>query len=99
MESLFSHLDQLIWLDDMLDYASDAARLVATLKALFDICLEKGLKIDPLKCDLFAVNVPLCGRVIDQNGIKFHPRQCEAITSMKPPTTVGALMELVHGAN
>ncbi len=45
MESLFSQLDLRIWLDDMLGDASDADRLVATLKAVFDICLEKGLKL------------------------------------------------------
>ncbi len=74
-------------------------RLVATLKAVFDICLKKGLKLNPLKCDLGAINVPFSGRVIYSKGIKFHPRQYEALTSMEPPTTVGALMELVHGAN
>ncbi len=46
-ESLFSHLDLLIWVDDMLGYASDADRLVATLKAVFDICMENGLKAQP----------------------------------------------------
>ncbi len=45
MESRFSHLDLLIWLDDMLRYASDADRLVAMLKAAFEICLEKGLSL------------------------------------------------------
>ncbi len=99
MESQFSHLDLLICLDDMLGYASDADRLVATLKDVFDICLEKGQKVDPLKCDLAAINVPFCGRIIDSKGVKFHPRQGEALTSMEPPTTVGALMELGHGAN
>ncbi len=79
MESVFSHLDLLIWLDDMLGYAPDADRLVATLKAVLDICLEKGLKLNPLKCDLAAVHVPFCGRLIDSKGIKFHPRQYEAL--------------------
>ncbi len=83
----------------MLDYASDADRLVATLKPVFDICLDKGLKLNRLKCDLAAINAPFCGLVIDSKGIKFHPRQYEALPSMDPPTTVCALMELVHGAN
>ncbi len=43
MESLFSHLDLLIWLDDMLGYVSDADRLVATLKAVFDSVWRKAL--------------------------------------------------------
>ncbi len=64
----------------MLGFASDADRLVATLKAVFAICLEKGLMLNPLKCDLAAINVPFCGRIIDSKGIKFRPRQYEALT-------------------
>ncbi len=38
-------------LDDILGYASDADSFVATLNAVFGICLEKGLNLNPLKCD------------------------------------------------
>ncbi len=96
MESLFSHVDLLIQLEHMLGYASDTDRLVATLKAQFEICLEEDVKLNPLKCDLA---VPFCGRLIDSKGIKFHSLQCDALKSTEPPTTVGALMELFHGAN
>ncbi len=37
--------------------------------------------------------------MIDAKGVTFHPRHYEALTSMEAPTTMGALMELVHGAN
>ncbi len=47
--SLSSHLDLLICLDDMLGSATDADRLFATLKAVFDICLEKCLNLNPRK--------------------------------------------------
>ncbi len=99
MEALFSLLNLLIWLDDMLGYAEDADTLIATLKSVFTICHEKGLKLNPRKCNLMATKVQLCGRMIDANGVTFHPRHYEALTSMEAPTTVGALMELVHGAN
>ncbi len=84
---------------NMLGYASDAKRLVATLKAVFYICLEKCLRLNPLKCDLAAINAAFCSRIINSKGIKFHPHHYKALTSMEPPTTVGALMELFHGAN
>ncbi len=42
MESLFSDLDLLNWLDDVLGDASDADRLVPTLKAVFDIVWRKA---------------------------------------------------------
>ncbi len=72
MESLISHLDLLNWLDDMLGYAKNADRRFATLKAVLDICLEKGLKLNPRKCNLAAANVHLRGRIIDSMGIKFY---------------------------
>ncbi len=43
MEALFSHLNLLIWLDDMLGYAEDAESLIETLKSVHAICREKGL--------------------------------------------------------
>ncbi len=46
-----------------------------------------------------ATKVQFCGRMIDAKGVTFHPRHYEALTPMEAPTTVGALMELVHGAN
>ncbi len=49
MESLFFHLDLLIWRDDMLGYASDAERFLAALKAVFYSFLKKGLKLNPRK--------------------------------------------------
>ncbi len=58
IESLFCHLDLLIWMDDMLGYATDPDQLFATLKAVFDICLENCLKLNPRKSDLAALNVP-----------------------------------------
>ncbi len=99
MEALFSHLNLLMWLDDMLVYAEDADTLIATFKSVLTICREKGLKLNPCKCDLMDPKVHFCGRIIDAEGVTFHPRHHEALTSMEAPTTVGALMELVHGAN
>ncbi len=99
MEALFSHLNLVIWLNDMLGYAKDADTLIATLKSVLTICSEKVLKLNLRKCDLLATKVQFCGRMIDFKGLTFHPRHYEALTSMEAPTTVGALMELVHGAN
>ncbi len=98
-ESLFSHLDLLICLDYMLGYATDADRLIATVESLFDVCLEKSLKLNPRKCYFAALNVHFCRRIINSKRIKFYPRQYEALMSTEPPKIVGALMELIDGAN
>ncbi len=55
LESQFSHLNLLIWPDYMLSYASDAGRFLAIPKALFHICLDKGLKLKPRKCDFLPL--------------------------------------------
>ncbi len=60
---------------------------------------EFPLAKDSQECQSFHTQVQFCGRMIDANGVTFHRRHYEALTSMEAPTTVGALMELVHGAN
>ncbi len=91
MEALFSHLNLLIRLDDMLGYAEDADTLIATLKSVLTICSEKGLKLNPRKCDLMATKVHFLGRMIDAKGVTFHPRHYEALTSME-----GGAREFLH---
>lgn len=75
MEFLFSHLELLIYIDELLGYAKDATHLLDKRRSVFTICLEKGLKINPAKCELVAFEVQFCGRIINKDGVKFHPRQ------------------------
>lgn len=99
MEAMFGHLEMLIYIDDLLGYAADSSTLLEKLSLVFAVCTEKGLKLNPAKCKLATTEVQFCGRIINKHGVKFHPRQYEALTTMQAPTTIGALMELVHGAN
>ena len=99
MESMFAHLDLLIYLDDLLGYAVDPTSLLEKLRLVFGVCRVRGLKLNPEKCQLITQEVQFCGRTINKNGIKFHPRQYDALTNMSTPRTIGALIELVHGSN
>ncbi len=99
MESLFDHLELLIYLDDLLGYANDTSTLLDRLRAVFEVCKTSGLKLNPAKCQLVTNEVQFCGRTINKKGVKFNPRQYEALINMTAPTTVGGLMELVYGAN
>ncbi len=83
----------------MFGYAEDAKTLIDTLKSVLAICRQKGMKLNPRKCDLIATMAQFCGRMNDAKGVSFYPRHYEALTFMEDPTTVGALMELVHSAN
>ena len=43
----------LSWLDDLLVYASNTTELVKRLEAVLHICEQKGLKLNPKKCDFW----------------------------------------------
>ena len=93
MEALFGHLGILIYLDDLLGYASDEGFLLAKLRSVLEVCKEKSFKLNPPKCQIVTKEVLFCGRIINKKGLKFHPREYEALTNTSMPTTVGALME------
>lgn len=67
--------------------------------SVFEVFRKRGLTLNPAKCQLATNEEQFRGRIINKNGVKFQPRQYEALTNMSAPTTIGALMELVHGAN
>lgn len=66
---------------------------------MLQICAPETLKLNPKKCELTVKEAQFCGRLIDQNGVKFNLRNYEALFNMLQLTTVGSLMQLVHGAN
>ena len=57
------------------------------------------MKLNPNKCQLVLKEAHFCGRIVDAEGIRFNPRNYDALVSMPTPTKVGDLMQLVHGAN
>lgn len=66
---------------------------------MFTVCKARGLKLNPKKSHLVTHEIQFCGRIINKNGSKLHPRKYEALINMQAPTTVGGIMELVHAAN
>ena len=99
IESILWHLDLLIYIDDLLGCAKNPKDLLKKIRHVFTICHEKGLQMHPAKCEFVTFQVYFCGRIINKSGVKFNPRQYEALNNMSPPTTVGALVELVHDPN
>ena len=99
MDYMFAYLEVLIWLDDVLGFAKTYDELLDILHQVLKICAAKGLKLNPNKCELVAKEVQFCGRIIGSKGVKFNPRNYNALITMPTPKTAGALMELVHGAN
>ena len=103
-EPLFSqHADLmdkfLQWLDDFLLHAKTEEELLRALRAFFDICREFGLKVHALKTELFAKEATFCGRVFDQNGMRFHPSKFEALKSMQRPELAADLLQFTFALN
>lgn len=65
----------------------------------FQVCREHGFKLNPEKCQLVTDEVQFFGRIMNKKRVRCYRRHYEALINMSAPTTVGALMELVHGAN
>lgn len=58
----------LIWLEDILGYSDTIEGLLELLTKVLDICIAKGLKLNPSKCHFFLTEAVWCGRVISSSG-------------------------------
>jgi hypothetical protein len=65
-------------LDDCLLYTK-TDDLLATLNFFFKKCQEHGLKLHASKCVLFATTVNHCERLITKDGVRFDPKNMEAL--------------------
>lgn len=73
IEAMFGHFDTLIYLDDLLGYAKTKEEFLEKLHSLVTVCLEKRLKLNPMKCDLVTLEIIFCGRVINKASVSFQP--------------------------
>jgi hypothetical protein len=55
----------LVWIDDVLLFASSPSDFVAKLRVFFLILRQRNLKLNASKCKLFAPQVIWCGKLID----------------------------------
>ncbi len=91
--------NMLIWLDDMLGFASTEDGLLDVLEKVLILCEQYGLKLNPSKCDFFALEVTWCGKTISANGINHCPSRIQGLVDLKPPMTVADVQQFVCAAN
>jgi hypothetical protein len=84
------------WLDDLLLFTRTDAELLVLLRQLFEIFRRFGLKLHPRKCILFARRICWCGRLIDEAGVRFDPRQLQGLIEMPPPLQLGLTCNNYH---
>jgi hypothetical protein len=88
-----------VWLDDCLLHTKTEDDLLATLSFFFKKCQEHGLKLHASKCVLFASTVRYCGRLITNDGVRFDPKNMEALQTMQQPQNGADLVQYVAAVN
>lgn len=63
-------VDVLVYLDDVLMFASDAAALVDAIREVLQLLMSAGLKCKPFKCALFSERVHYFGHIVTTNEIE-----------------------------
>ena len=77
LDSLHLHYC-IIYLDDVIVFSKTPEHLLR-LRAVFEKLNKAGLKLKPLKCELFKQDLIYLGHVVSKNGIQTDPRKGEAI--------------------
>jgi hypothetical protein len=86
-------------LDDCLLHTKTEDDLLATLNFFFKKCQEHGLKLHGSKCVLFATIVRYYGRLITKDGVRFDPKNMEALQTMHEPQNGADLAQYVAAVN
>jgi RNase H-like domain found in reverse transcriptase len=88
-----------VWLDDCLLHTKTEDDLLATLNFFFKKCQEHGLKLHASKCVLLESTVRYCGRLITKDGVRFDPKNMEALQTMHEPQNGADLVQYVAAVN
>jgi hypothetical protein len=88
-----------VWLDDSQFHTETEDELLATLNFLFKQCQKYGWKMHASKCVLFATTVRYCGRLITKDGVRFDPKNMEALQTMQEPQNGANLLQYVAAIN
>lgn len=84
MENKFAQLEVLIWLCDILGHAKTYREHLSNLQNAVEIFATRGLRLNPNECKLAPKDAQFCGRIVDGNGMRFHPRNYNALISELP---------------
>jgi hypothetical protein len=88
-----------VWMDDCLLHAKTEDDLLTISNFFFKKCQEHGLKLHASKCALFASTVSYCGRLITKDGVRFDPKNMEALQTMQEPQNGADLVQYVAAVN
>ncbi|KAE9342591.1 hypothetical protein PR003_g9399 [Phytophthora rubi] len=96
-ELMYKHL--LVWIDDLLLYASGVENYLAKLERLFELLDFYGFKLSVAKSSLYEPRVKWCGKIITGQGVSHDPDRIKALTTLSYPTNAGELQQFLCAAN
>jgi hypothetical protein len=86
-------------LDDFLLHAATENGLLKALCAFFQICREYGLRVHALKTNVFMKEATFCGRIFNENGMRFLPSRFDSLTTMQRPDKDCDLLQFTSALN
>ena len=91
MESCLGDLNLnwcIIYLDDLVVCAPSMKEHLIRLEAFFQKLKTAGLKLKPLKCELFKKSISYLGHLVSEEGVQIDPKKIAAVKTWARPTTV-----------
>ena len=85
-----------MYVDDILGYGTTFEEHLDILRKIFEKPRENGVKLNPVKCEMFENSVKYLGRIISSVGYCNDPATTEILEKLSfAPKTVGDLPKLL----
>ena len=88
-----------VYLDDVLAYSKDHTEMLRTLDEALSNLTKSGMKINLDKCQFGVEKLTYLGFELNKDGFKPDPIKSEAITKVKPPSTLKGVRSFLGMAN
>lgn len=93
------HANVMVYMDDILSYNKTTEGHEKTLRKIFQILRDCGLKIKIEKTKLFAREIKYLGHVINQDGVKPDEKNIEAVRKFPVPKNLKELQRFLGMAS
>jgi hypothetical protein len=84
-----------IYIDDLLTWAKTIDELCENLKKIFECLQDKGMTLNPEKCEFGMSEVEFVGHLIDETGITFSTEKLKQVAEIPLPVTKGELKQFL----
>ncbi|KAE9352273.1 hypothetical protein PR003_g4461 [Phytophthora rubi] len=88
----------LLWVDDLLIYASTIDEFLEVIDLIYSLLEEYGLFLGMVKTCLYTTSAKWCGRVLTKDGVAYDSDKIRALVEMPVPTAAGALQQFLCAA-